>query len=275
MLAKVSRASSRRTAFSALSAVSTRGYHYRGVYLHPGPGDIDLHDGADKPEGVPDTWTTADIGYATQTVDFGRFDEDTFPPAIEGETLEQYCRRVPNIWSPCSRTTDVVDIKVYTDCVWAQDHGPARLGMVEQPLVKIPPESADWHVTYVPDYEGMLRQIMFRTRPFPVKVTDEEFEKLLAAFEKGCNTKGLDYHFTARTFHEFWEQLTDTPLKSIADVPTWEEEIDRRIGLAKERNAQLAAEGKPVPTQEERLPEWIKDAIRKSDEHEAKKLAKK
>ena len=55
-----------------------RDYRFDGIYLHPGPGDVDLHDGAEKPEGVPDTWTTIDIA----NVDFGRFDENTFPPAI-------------------------------------------------------------------------------------------------------------------------------------------------------------------------------------------------
>ena len=58
--------------------IQKRNYKFDGVYLHPGPGDVDLHDGAEKPEGVPETWTTIDIA----NVDFGRFDENTFPPAL-------------------------------------------------------------------------------------------------------------------------------------------------------------------------------------------------
>ena len=38
---------------------------------------MDLDDGAKKPDGVPDTWTTFDIW-----TDYGRFDEDTFPVAL-------------------------------------------------------------------------------------------------------------------------------------------------------------------------------------------------
>jgi len=38
---------------------------------------MDLDDGATKPDGVPDTWTTTDIW-----TDYGRFDEDTFPVAL-------------------------------------------------------------------------------------------------------------------------------------------------------------------------------------------------
>jgi len=218
-----------------LPATSTRFATWKGTYLGPGPCEMDLDDGATKPDGVPDTWTTTDIW-----TDYGRFDEDTFPVALEGETLEQYCRRVPNIWSPCSNASDVVDINVYFDCAWAQDNGPTTMGMLEEPLIKIPPESADWHVTYQPDYEGMLRDMMFRTRPFRIDVTEQEFEVMLAKFIEGINKKGIDHHFKARSFHEFWEELTDEPLQNIANVPTWEEEIDNRIAKAK---ARIAAEG--------------------------------
>ncbi|ETO05566.1 hypothetical protein RFI_31830 [Reticulomyxa filosa] len=62
-----------------LCHVSKRNYVFKGVYLFPGPGEIDLDDGATKPSGVPDTWTTLDIGWPNS--DFGYFDEDTFPPA--------------------------------------------------------------------------------------------------------------------------------------------------------------------------------------------------
>ena len=64
----------------ALLLPSTTMRHFatwKGIYLGPGPNDIDLDDGATKPDGVPDTWTTTDI-----PTDYGRFDEDTFPPAL-------------------------------------------------------------------------------------------------------------------------------------------------------------------------------------------------
>lgn len=156
--------------------------------------------------------------------------------------MEEYCRRVPNIWSPCSNASDVVDINVYFDCAWAQDNGPTTMGMLEEPLIKIPPESADWHVTYQPDYEGMLKDMMFRTRPFRIEVTEQEFQVMLGKFIEGVKDRGIDYHFKARSFHEFWEELTGESLQSIANVPTWEEEVDNRIAAAKQRIAQNKTE---------------------------------
>ena len=92
--------------------------------------------------------------------------------------------------------------------------------------------------------------MMFRTRPFPIKVTDEEFDKMLAEFERGVKNKGIDYHFKARSFHEFWQELTDKPLKEIANVNTWEEEIDRRMQLAIARNAQKKLEKSQAAVEE-------------------------
>eukprot|EP01084_Bolivina_argentea_P284020 486613_1 len=227
------RKSSKLVSSLLLPSSSVRLATWKGTYLGPGPCDMDLDDGATKPDGVPDTWTTTDIW-----TDYGRFDEDCFPVALEGETLEEYCRRVPNIWSPCSNATDVVDINVYFDCAWAHDNAPTTMGMLEEPLIKIPPESADWHVTYVPDYESMLRDMMFRTRPFRIDVTEAEFDKMLGKFIEGIKNRGIDYHFRARSFHEFWMELTDEPLQSIANVPTWEEEIENRITKAKQRIAE-------------------------------------
>ena len=60
-----------------LPATSTRFATWKGTYLGPGPCEMDLDDGATKPDGVPDTWTTTDIW-----TDYGRFDEDTFPVAL-------------------------------------------------------------------------------------------------------------------------------------------------------------------------------------------------
>mmetsp|Transcript_58971 Transcript_58971/g.93817 ORF Transcript_58971/g.93817 Transcript_58971/m.93817 type:complete len:249 (+) Transcript_58971:113-859(+) len=236
-VAKSSRVLLQSSTAILLPSQSSRLATFNGVYLGPGACDIDLDDGGKKPDGVPDTWTATDIW-----TDYGRFDEDTFPAALEGETLEQYCRRVPNIWSPCSNATDVVDINVYFDVAWAQDRGPTTIGMLEEPLIKIPPESADWHVTYQLDYEGILREMMFRTRPFPVRVTDQEFQVMVDKFTEGVKTRGVDYHFTARSFHEFWQELTGEDLKSIANVPTWEEEVESRIANAKARLAQQKTE---------------------------------
>ena len=60
-----------------LPSTSTRFATWKGVYLGPGPCDMDLDDGGQKPDGVPETWTATDI-----PTDYGRFDEDTFPAAI-------------------------------------------------------------------------------------------------------------------------------------------------------------------------------------------------
>eukprot|EP00490_Sorites_sp_Unknown_P010857 CAMPEP_0114669976 /NCGR_PEP_ID=MMETSP0191-20121206/38851_1 /TAXON_ID=126664 /ORGANISM="Sorites sp." /LENGTH=249 /DNA_ID=CAMNT_0001926667 /DNA_START=144 /DNA_END=893 /DNA_ORIENTATION=- len=214
---------------TSLVLQSKRGGYWNGIYLGPGHIDIDLSDGATKPDGVPETWTSIDI----PNVDFGKFDEDCFPPALEGETLEEYCRRVPNVWSPDSNATDTVEMLVYMGLDWACGLGPPMMGMMEEALIKIPPESADWHVTYEPDYETMLKEMMFRNRPFPIRVSDAEFEIMLNEFKAGVEKKGIDYRFRARSFHEFWIELTDKELKTIANVPTWEEEIDKRIEEAK------------------------------------------
>jgi hypothetical protein len=215
-----------------LTSVSVRHATYKGIYLGPGPYDIDLDDGGTKPDGVPESWTACDI----QT-DYGHFDEDTFPPCLEGETLEQYCRRVPNVWSPCSSASDVVETAVFMGLEWAQDWGPTKMGMLEEALLKIPPESADWHVTYQIDCEHMLRDMMLRTRPFPIRVSETEFDTMVEKFAAGIKTRGIDHHFRARSFHEFWTELTGEDLKQTANVPTWEEEIENRIAAAKIRNA--------------------------------------
>ncbi|ETO05565.1 hypothetical protein RFI_31829 [Reticulomyxa filosa] len=125
----------------------------------------------------------------------------------------------------------------YMDLWAANDPGPSVLGMAERPLIKQPPFVSNWHVQYVPDYETMLREMMFRTRPFPIRVNETEFKAMLAEFERGIKAKGISHHFKARSFHDFWEELTGKSLKEIANVPTWEEEIDRRIAEAKARSA--------------------------------------
>ena len=63
---------------TSLVLQSKRGGYWNGIYLGPGHIDIDLSDGATKPDGVPETWTSIDI----PNVDFGKFDEDCFPPAL-------------------------------------------------------------------------------------------------------------------------------------------------------------------------------------------------
>lgn len=80
-----------------------------------------------------------------------------------------------------------------------------------------------------------LRDMMLRTRPFPIRVTDDEFDRMLEKFKAGVIKKGVDHHFRARSFHEFWRELTDEDLKQTANVNTWEEEIDKRMAEAKER----------------------------------------
>ena len=75
-LSRLSASKSRRLSL-LLPATATRCATWKGTYLGPGPCEMDLDDGATKPDGVPDTWTTTDIW-----TDYGRFDEDTFPVAL-------------------------------------------------------------------------------------------------------------------------------------------------------------------------------------------------
>lgn len=197
------------------------------IWLGPGPGAPEIRDCALKPEGMPETWSTLDIRSS-----YGNFDEDTFPPALDGESVDEYCRRVPNVWSPDSLPTDVVDVTVACDMVWALDVCFQHHVHLEKPLMKIPPDTPDWHVTYQIDYELMLQELLERNRPFPIFVSEEKFAELLEEYKAGIADKGIDYHFKARTVHEFWVELTG---KSLEDhgIPTWEKELDRRIAEAK------------------------------------------
>ena len=76
----------------------------------------------------------------------------------------------------------------------------------------------------------------------------EKNEKKQTKQKTGVKARGIGHHFKARSFHEFWKELTGKDLKEIANVPTWEEEIEIRMKIARERNAKLDAEGKPRPT---------------------------
>merc|ERR1719499_1833712 len=129
--------------------------------------------------GVPETWTAMDI-YS----DFGMFDEDTFPPALEGETLIDYCRRVPNIWSPCSRASDT-DLLLYHQDLQEEEIAWTDL-MTEEQKARFDPD---------------------------------EPERVKAILEKSIQGVGRAQWFKADSFHGWWEELTGEPYKPSSLAP--------------------------------------------------------
>jgi len=175
---------------------------------------------APRPEGVPDTWSASDI-----ETDLGFFEDDCFPPALPGETLEEYCRRVPNIWSPCSRSTDVVDCPVYVGLEFAQDVTCEDHQFSERPLVKIPPLDSDWHAVHEVELEMVNPEDPYllngmnppRTSELTVQMVAAEQNAIMAAIRDGAQRLGHDYWFQSDNFEEFWQELTETSLKQFSD----------------------------------------------------------
>jgi hypothetical protein len=63
-----------------------------------------------------------------------------------GETLEEYCRRVPNVWSPCSKSTDTVDCDVAFVLEFAHDAMCEDHKFTERPMLKIVPADSDYRL---------------------------------------------------------------------------------------------------------------------------------
>jgi len=159
---------------------------------------------APRPEGVPDTWQAHYID-----TDQGHFEDDCFPPALEGESLEEYCRRVPNIWSPCSRSTDVVDVRVSTTLEWALDPQPDDHQFSERPVLKIPPLDSDWHDAN--EIENMLAD---PPGPFtingviPPEWDPDDLAEVHKIVSEGAARVGYGHWFESDNFADFWVELT-------------------------------------------------------------------
>jgi hypothetical protein len=160
----------------------------------------------ERPEGLPNTWTTIDI-----TTDWGTFSEDTFPPAVPGETLEEYCRRVPNIWSPDSRSTDTVDCKTNFVLEFAQDVLLEDHKFVERPLLKIVPTDSDYRLEQ--DWldleeRGIRQPPLVNGKPLYPVFTKEEIQNIITILEEGHLRNGTGYWFKSRNWPDFWQEMT-------------------------------------------------------------------
>ncbi|MES1920193.1 hypothetical protein MHBO_001890 [Bonamia ostreae] len=64
-----------------------------------------------------------------------------YDPPLEGETEEEWRRRVPNIYSPCKRYSDVVDIPFLDRSLYLlMEPAPHGHNFKEQPVIKMSPE---------------------------------------------------------------------------------------------------------------------------------------
>jgi len=161
---------------------------------------------AERPEGVPQTWSTMDVD-----TDFGTFNEDTFPPGLPGETLEEYCRRVPNVWSPCSKSTDTVDCAVYTDLTYANDILLEDHKFTERPMVKIVPTDSDFRLELDwKDLEerGTRQPPLVNGKPLYPLWTKEECQKIIEILEEAQLRCGSMYWFKAKNWPDFWVEIT-------------------------------------------------------------------
>jgi len=160
----------------------------------------------ERPDGVPFTWSTVDI-----TTDFGTFSEDTFPPALPGETLEEYCRRVPNIWSPDSKDTDTVDCEVNFVLEFAQDVLCEDHKFTERPMLKICPADSDHRLEQ--DWldleeRGMRQPPLVNGKPLYPVFTKEECQQIITILEEGFLNTGSAYWFKSRNWPDFWHEFT-------------------------------------------------------------------
>lgn len=160
----------------------------------------------ERPEGVPFTWSTVDIDS-----DWGVFSEDTFPPGLPGETLEEYCRRVPNVWSPCSKATDTVDCEVsfvleFANDVLIEDHK-----FTERPMIKITPSDSDHRLEQ--DWldleeRGIRQPPLVNGKPlFPV-FTKDEIQQCITLLEEAFLAGNKEYYWQAQNWPDFWHELT-------------------------------------------------------------------
>jgi hypothetical protein len=143
--------------------------------------------------------------------DFGTFSEDTFPPALPGETLEEYCRRVPNIWSPDSKDTDTVDCDINFALEFAQDVLCEDHKFTERPMLKICPADSDHRLEQ--DWldleeRGMRQPPLVNGKPLYPVFTKEECQQIITILEEGFLRTGSAYWFKSRNWPDFWHEFT-------------------------------------------------------------------
>jgi len=160
----------------------------------------------ERPDGVPHTWTTVDL-----MTDYGTFSEDTFPPCLPGETLEEYCRRVPNVWSPCSKATDTVDCDVHFVLEFSHDSMCEDHKFTERPMLKIVPADSDYRLEQ--DWldleeRGIRQPPLVNGKPLYPIFTKDEIQDVITILEEAFLQQGLGYHIKAKNWPDFWHELT-------------------------------------------------------------------
>merc|ERR1719361_31983 len=153
--------------------------------------------------GVPESWTAMDV-----YTDLGYFDEDTFPPALEGETLIEYCERVPNVWSPNSRATDTVDCRVSASLEFAMDWTGEEHQFNERPLIKMAPKDTDLLLYHQDLQEEEIAWTDLMTEEQKAAFDPTEPERIEAIFAKSIQGTGRAQWFKADTFHGWWKEFT-------------------------------------------------------------------
>lgn len=217
--------------FSVLAAI--------GEWCFPDPRNmVDEHNV--RPDGVPDEWTAWDI-----ETDLGFFDEDTFPAALEGETLEQYCRRVPNIWSPCSDKDDIVEVRIGRTPDKMLDTPIEDWQLREHPLIKIPPNDTDY-VPLQPDWHDPEQPSPYLIDGMvPAEVQPEDEASIQELIQKRIyEDLGTNHWFAeAESRDHFWKLLTgeEVGIDEPAEWKYWRE-VKRK---------ELEAAGLPAPSREE------------------------
>jgi len=160
----------------------------------------------ERPPDVPFTWTTQDM----QT-DFGTFSEDSFPPGLPGETLEEYCRRVPNVWSPDSKDSDTVDCVVNFVLEFAQDVLLEDHKFTERPMIKIVPSDSDYRLEQ--DWldleeRGIRQPPLVNGKPLYPVFTKEEIQQVITILEEGFLRTGTVYWYKSKNWPDFWQEIT-------------------------------------------------------------------
>jgi len=160
----------------------------------------------ERPDGVPHTWTTVDM-----SGDYGTFSEDTFPPCLPGETLEEYCRRVPNVWSPCSKSTDTVDCDVAFVLEFAHDSMCEDHKFTERPMLKIVPADSDYRLEQ--DWldleeRGIRQPPLVNGKPLYPVFTKDEIQDVITIIEEAMLKAGSLYWFKSNNWPDFWLEMT-------------------------------------------------------------------
>jgi len=155
----------------------------------------------ERPDGVPHTWTTIDMGG-----DYGTFSEDSFPPCLPGETLEEYCRRVPNVWSPCSKATDTVDCDVAFVLEFAHDVMCEDHKFTERPMLKIVPADSDYRLEQ--DWldleeRGIRQPPLVNGKPLYPVFTKDEIQDVILILEEANLKTGHGYWWKAKKLARF------------------------------------------------------------------------